>query len=427
MTTTHEGNWAGNLTWSAESIARPRTVDDLRELVRGARRVRALGTGHSFSDVADGTGLLVSTLDLPRTLVVAPDRRTATVSAGSTYAAVATALEAEGLALLNTGSLPHISVGGGVSTGTHGSGTALGSLTSQVVAVEVVGPDGELRRVARGDADFGGSVLALGAVGIVVAVELTVQPSFRMRQDTYVDLPWSSVDDHLVDVFAAGYSVSLFHELDERVREVLVKSRVPEGADDLAVPDVLFGARRRAVAEHEQVASADDVEPSHMTPMDGSVGPWPERLPHFRIDATPSVGSELQSEHFVPLEHGAAALRALRTLGDDLRPHLHTCETRTVAGDDQWLSPTPVDSLAVAFTWKDHPREVAELVPRVERALGPWGPRPHWGKLSAMPREQLTVAFPRLDEFAGLVARVDPEGTFRGPYLERLLGGRASR
>ncbi|WP_460512634.1 FAD-binding protein [Frigoribacterium salinisoli] len=422
MTTTRVRNWAGNLEYSAERVARPGSVDELRELVRGARRVRALGTRHSFSDVADGPGLLVSTELLPAQLEVAADRRTATVSAGSTYAVVATALEAQGLALLNTGSLPHISVGGAISTGTHGSGLALGSLASQVAAVQIVGADGSLRRVARGDADFGGSVLALGAVGVVVAVELDVQPSFRMRQDTYLDLPWSAVDDSLVDVLAAGYSVSLFHEFDETVRELLVKTRVPEGRDDVDVPDELFGARRRQVDEHERVAAADDVAPSHMTPMDGTVGAWPDRLPHFRIDATPSVGSELQSEHFVPLEHGAAALRALQRFGADLRPHLHTCETRVVAGDDQWLSPTPVDSLAIAFTWKDHPREVGELVPRVERALGAWGPRPHWGKLSSMPREQLAVAFPRLDDFASLVARVDPEGAFRGPYLERLLG-----
>nr|WP_255521240.1 D-arabinono-1,4-lactone oxidase [Frigoribacterium sp. VKM Ac-1396] len=156
--------------------------------------------------------------------------------------------------------------------------------------------------------------------------------------------------------------------------------------------------------------------------MDGSVGSWADRLPHFRIDATPSVGSELQSEHFVALEDGTAALRAVQRLGDALRPHLHTCETRTVAGDPLWLSPTPRDSLAIAFTWKKHPAEVAALIPRVEEALAPFTPRAHWGKLSALPPAAIRAAYPRLDDFAALVHEVDPGGKFSGPALERLLG-----
>ena len=424
VTTTRETNWAGNLTYAARAVESPASLDELRDLVVATPRLRPLGTRHSFSDVADGhaDAVLVSTHRLPQHVDVADGRRTATVPAGATYAAVATALEAEGLALANTGSLPHISVGGATATGTHGSGLGLGSLSTAVAALEVVGADGEVRRVARGDADHAGSVLALGALGVVVRVELDVQPSYRMRQDTYEDLPWQGVDDALEEVFAAGYSVSLFHEFDATVREVLVKSRVPEGQADVAVPDDLFGATRRRVAEHDGLGGDDGAVPGHMTPMDGTVGAWPDRLPHFRIDATPSVGSELQSEHFVPLADGAAALTALRALGADLRPHLHTCETRVVAGDDLWLSPTPVDSLAIAFTWRDHPVEVAALVARVERALAPWGARPHWGKLTSLTTAERAELFPRLGDFAGLVARTDPGGRFRGPFLERLLG-----
>lgn len=424
MTTTRETNWAGNLTYAPRAVAAPGTLDELRDLVAATPRLRPLGTRHSFSDVADGhpDAVLVSTHRLPQHVEVADDRRTAWVPAGATYAAVATALEAEGLALANTGSLPHISVGGATATGTHGSGLGLGSLSTAVDALEIVGADGELRQVARGDAEHPGSVLALGALGVVVRVALDVQPTYRMRQDTYEDLPWRALDDGIEDVFGAGYSVSLFHEFDATVREVLVKSRVPEGQDDVVVPDDLVGAVRRRVAEHDELGGDDGAVPGHMTPMDGTVGAWPDRLPHFRIDATPSVGSELQSEHFVPLADGAAALAALRDFGAALRPHLHTCETRVVAGDDLWLSPTPVDSLAIAFTWRDHPAEVAALVARVEHTLAPWGARPHWGKLSSLGTAERAALFPRLDDFAGLVARVDPGGRFRGPFLERLLG-----
>ena len=419
MTTTHADdswNWAHSYSYGAARIAQPRSVAELRRLVADSPHIRALGTRHSFSDVADGPGVLVSTVGLPAEPVAATDGRTISIGAGSSYAAAASFADSRGLALLNMGSLPHISVGGGIATGTHGSGTALGSLSSAVAALEIVGADGDLRTIHRGEPDFGGSVVALGALGVVTRVTLDVQPAFRLRQDTYVDLPWSSVREHLTDVMASGYSVSLFHEFDGRVREVLVKTRVPEGQDDVDVPDDLFGARRRPADEHTEVTGTKS------TPMDGSVGPWWDRLPHFRIDSTPSVGSELQSEHFVALADGAAALDAIAALGDDLRPHLHTCEVRTVRGDDLWLSPTPVDSVGIAFTWKKHPDEVAALIPRIEEALAAFTPRAHWGKLSALTPAELVAGYPRFDDFARLVARVDPAGTFRGPLLDRLLG-----
>ena len=232
MTTTHETirpprrderNWADSFSYGATRVVRPSTVDELSDLVAGAPRIRALGTRHSFSDVADGRGLLVSTTGLPADPVIAEDGRSVTVGAGTNYALVAQDLDRHGLALLNMGSLPHISVGGAIATGTHGSGLGLGSLSSAVSALEIVRADGALRTVRRGQPGFDGSVVALGALGIVVRVTLDVQPGFRMRQDTYVDLPWSSVDDHLLDVFGAGYSVSFFHEFDHRIREVLVK------------------------------------------------------------------------------------------------------------------------------------------------------------------------------------------------------------
>ncbi|WP_423919275.1 FAD-binding protein [Frigoribacterium sp. 2-23] len=422
MTTTHADdtwNWAHSYSYGAARIEQPGSVAELQQLVADSPRIRALGTRHSFSDVADGPGVLVSTLGLPADPVAAPDGRTITIGAGCTYATAASFADSQGLALLNMGSLPHISVGGGIATGTHGSGTALGSLSSAVAALEIVGADGELRVVRRGDADFDGSVIALGALGVVTRVTLDVQPGFRMRQDTYVDLPWSAAQESFADIMAAGYSVSLFHEFDGRVREVLVKTRIPDGQDDVDVPTELFGARLRPVDEHAEVTGTKS------TPMDGVVGPWWDRLPHFRIDATPSVGAELQSEHFVAIGDAAAALDAIAELGDAIRPHLFTNEVRTVRGDDLWLSPTPVDSVGLAFTWKPHAAEVTALIPRIEEALAPFSPRAHWGKLSALNPAEVARGYARFDDFAALVARVDPSGVCRGPALERLLGAQA--
>ena len=408
-----ELNWAGTHGYEAERVVRVASIDEARELVVSGGRIRPLGTRHSFNDVADGPGVLVDLTGLPAEVEVSPDHRTATVSAGTRYGVLAVDLERRGLALHNMGSLPHISVAGAVATGTHGSGIGLGTLSSAVAALEVLGADGELRTVRRGEPDFDGRVIALGALGIVTRVTVDVQPSYRMRQDAYGDLAWDVFLDHLPEVFGSAYSVCLFTEWDGRVREVLMKSRVPDDADTVDVPDDLFGARR--MPPRPLSGSA--------TPVDGTVGAWCDRLPHFRIEGTPSNGSEIQSEHFVPFSRAAEALQAVATLGDRIRPHLHTAELRTVAGDPQWLSPTQgADVLCIAFTWQKHAEAVAALLPDIEGLLAPMEQRPHWGKMSSLDADDIERLYPRLADFRRLVQRSDPHGVLRGPFADRIIG-----
>ena len=407
-----ELNWAGTYGYLAERIVRVTSLDEARELVTSGARVRPLGTRHSFNDIADGPGALLDLTGLPTEVEIATDRRSATVTAGTRYGVVARELERAGLALHTMGSLPHISVGGATATATHGSGVGIGALSTAVSAVEVLGADGALRIVRRGDPDFDGSVVALGALGITTRLTLDVQPSYRMRQDAYADLSWDAFLAHLPEVFGAAYSVCLFTEWDGRVREVLLKSRVPEGADDVEVPAELFGAQRMPPREPSDRA----------TPVDGSVGAWCDRLPHFLISGTPSNGSEIQSEHFVPFPRGAEALDAVAALGERIRPHLHTAELRTMAGDPAWLSPTQgQDVLCIAFTWRKHAEAVAALLPDIEAALAPFVQRPHWGKMSSLDADAIEALYPRLPQFRDLVRRSDPNGVFRGPFLDRII------
>ncbi len=406
----NEQNWAGTYNYLAERIVRVKSLDEARDLVTSGARVRPLGTRHSFNDVADGPGVLVDLTGLPADVEISADRRSATVSAGTRYAVLAVELERQGLAMHNMGSLPHISIGGATATATHGSGMGLGALSSAVSAVEVLGADGELRTVRRGDPDFDGSVVSLGALGITTRLTVDVQPSYRMRQDEYSNLPWDEFLNHLPEVFSAAYSVCLFTEWDDRVRGLLLKSRVPDGADNVEVPDNLFGAQLVPPGEPSE----------NGTPSDGSVGAWCDRLPHFKISGTPSNGSEIQSEHFVPFSQAAAALDAVAALGERIQPHSHTAELRTMAADSAWLSPTQgEDVLCIAFTWKKHPEAVAGLVRDVEAVLEPFAQRPHWGKMSSLDADAFEALYPQLPQFRDLVRRHDPDGVFRGPYLER--------
>jgi xylitol oxidase len=400
-------NWAGNVVFSARRIARPASVDELRRLVARSDRIRALGTAHSFCRVADGGGL-VSLGDLPADPVLAPDGSGVTLGAGMRYGELGSFLHGRGLALENLASLPHLSVGGACATATHGSGTRC--LATQVSALEIVTADGELVTLRRGDADFAGAVVGLGLLGVVVRLTLDVRPAAEVRQYVYDDLPGT---EHLDAVLDGGHSVSLFTDWrGPRVNQVWRKVAAP------VEPGPWFGARPADGPRHP----APGVSPVTCTEQGGVPGPWHERLPHFRLDHTPSAGDELQSEFLLPRDRAAEALAAVGELADQVAPVLLISEIRSVAADELWLSMAyGRDSLALHFTWIPDPVAVLPVVAAVEQALALLDPRPHWGKISRADPELAARSYERLPDFRALVARWDPAGKFRNDLTDRWL------
>lgn len=408
-------NWAGNYTYRAPHVVAPRTVEELQEVVAGAAHVRALGTRHCFNDLADGPSTLVSLDGLEPQISLDEDARTVTVSGGTRYGTLARFLHDAGWAVHNLASLPHISVAGAVATATHGSGDRSRNLSAAVAALDLVGPDGSVRHVARGDEDFGGSVVALGALGVAVRVTLDVEPTFLVAQEVHVDLPWDAVLTDLDAITSSADSVSLFTDwTGDAVQQVWRKSRVGEGGYERRVE--LFGATPADGPRHP----LPGIDPVNCTQQLAVPGPWHERLPHFRLEFTPSNGDELQSEYLVPRAHAVDALRAVRALADVVSPLLQVSEVRTIAADDLWLSTAYGDDrVGLHFTWKPLQPQVEAVLPTLEDALRPFDARPHWGKLFADAGRDLARLYPRWDDFTALVARTDPEGTFRNDFVER--------
>jgi xylitol oxidase len=416
-------NWAGNVTFGERELVRPRSVEELQDIVRRNDRVKALGSRHSFSPIAETTGVLVELSDLPRRLEIDREARTATVSGALPFAVVASALDAEDLALTNMGSLPHISVAGAAATGTHGSGDGNQALAAGVSAVELVRGDGELDRVDRADPDFGGSVLALGALGIVTAMTLDVVPAYDMRQDVFLDAPWDDVLAHFDAVTGAAFSVSLFIRDwgTDRVDQVWLKSKVEEGSGEPRLPAGIEG--RRSMVRFLPPAEHGSEEMG--TTQGGVPGRWLDRLPHFRWDSQPSnAGDEVQSEYLVDRRHAVEALQRLRGLAAEIAPVLIVAEIRTMAADDLWLSGGyGRDVIGIHFTWTTDAAAVAAVLPRVEERLADLDPRPHWGKVyTADSYPDLLSRYPRGADFAALVDKADPRRVFRNAYLDRILG-----
>ncbi|WP_017587931.1 FAD-binding protein [Nocardiopsis ganjiahuensis] len=405
-------NWAGNLTYSSPRIHHPDGLDELSALVQDSPRIRALGSGHSFNGVADSGHDLVRLDALPREIEVDPAASTVTVSAGTRYAELAAELHRQGFALGNLASLPHISVAGSCATGTHGSGDGQQCLSAAVRGIELIGPDGRPEWLRRGDDAFPGAVVALGALGIVTRLTLEVEPDFQVSQRVRLDVPLDGVADRFDDVFGAAYSVSLFTDWNSDTGRVWLKHR--EGR-----PQGTWGGGRPATGPEHPVPGAP-TDPA--TEQLGVAGPWFERLPHFRSEFQPSAGEELQSEFYLPRAAAPEAFAALRRIGGLIAPVLHISEVRTVRADDLWLSPAyGRDSVAFHFTWHRNPEAVAPVLAAVEERLAPLDARPHWGKLSGLPPEEVVASYPRAGDFAALLERFDPAGKFRNPFVDALF------
>jgi xylitol oxidase len=414
----HITNWAGNVTFTATRLHRPASVDELRRLVADSPRVRVLGTAHSFNRIADTDGVLLSVAGLPPSVEVTPDGRGVTVAAGVRLGDLATRLHAEGYALANLPSLPHISIAGAVATGTHGSGIGNRNLAAAVSAVRLVTADGEVRTVRRGeDESFDGTVVALGALGVVTSLTLDIVPTFEVRQYVYDGVPLDRLVQRLDEVLSAGYSVSLFTDwAGERVNQVWVKHRV---GDPVGSPEGPWLGGTLADGPRHPVPG---MSAAYATAQQGRPGPWHERLPHFRMEFTPSSGEELQTEYFVAREQAAEAIAALAGIRERIAPVLQICEIRTIAADGLWLSPQyRRDSVGLHFTWLPDLAAVAPVAGQIERLLEPFAPRPHWGKVFTMAPATVRSRYERHADFVRLAHRFDPAGKFRNDFVAPYL------
>jgi xylitol oxidase len=413
-------NWAGTFHYSTNRVLQPASVEQVQQAVNSVPSLRALGTRHSFNGIADSTVAQISTLGL-RDFKLDPTAKTVTVGAGLKYGDLAVQLDKAGFALANMASLPHISVGGSIATATHGSGLRNGNLATAVRAIEFVAADGSLHTLRR-DADsdaFQGAVVGLGSVGVVTNVTLDVEPTYDMTQIVYRGLNFNELQHNFEAIMNTGYSLSLFTNWQhDEAWEVWIKRRVDQGGAE-PPPQTFYGA----TLAKEKLHPVLDQNPEKTTDQLNTVGKWYERLPHFKMEFTPSTGREIQTEYFVPFESAYQAVLAVESLKDQITPHLFVTELRSVAADNLWMSMAyKRRSLAIHFTWKPEWDDVLKVIPQIEAKLKPFNPRPHWAKVNTLRAPQIDAVYPRVADFKALIAKYDPKGKFVNAYMnEKIL------
>ena len=410
-------NWAGNITYSTDNVFYPETTEEVQAVIKAHEKIKGLGTKHCFNHIADSNLSLLSTSKMKRVIALDAKNNTVTVEGGIKYGELAPYLDAKGYALHNLASLPHISVGGSITTATHGSGVKNQNLSSAVTALEVVIADGSVVHFSK-EADAAklqAAVVGLGALGIYTKVTLAIEPTYQVRQYVFTGMPAAELKENFEKIMSAGYSVSLFTDWQtDRINEVWIKSRVDDGVDHNEKE--FFGATAATKNLHPIIALSAD----NCTEQMGVPGAWYECLPHFKMGFTPSSGKELQSEFFVPLHRAVEAFEAVSKLGRQIGAHLFITEIRTIAADDLWMSPCRHQtSVAIHFTWKQDTEAVMNLLPQIEKELAPFNVRPHWGKVFTLDPKVLQSRYEKLDDFKKLVAEYDPSGKYRNEFLQK--------
>uniref|UniRef100_A0A914DIE8 FAD-binding PCMH-type domain-containing protein n=1 Tax=Acrobeloides nanus TaxID=290746 RepID=A0A914DIE8_9BILA len=406
-------NWAGSYEYTSSKLYYPKNVEEVQILVKNLDKLKVLGTMHCCHGIADSEENLVSLKYLDKVINLDKDTLTVTIETGIIYGHLAIYLYKNGFALHNMASLPHISVAGACATGTHGSGTKNGNLSSAVRAMEIVTATGDIITISRDKnyEEFYGMVVHLGGIGVVTKLVLDVQPVYMMKQMVYENLRFDQLKDHFIDIMSSGYSVSLYTKWqDKMLDQVWVKRRVEHGKENDYEKE-LFGAKQ---AKENLVFGMDA---GNTTDQCGIVGPWHERLPHFKLDHTPT-GNGLESEYFVDLDKAYEAMLAV----DEITPHLWESEIRTIAADDFWMSPFyKRPSVAIHFLWKQDFDAARKLMLKIEEKLEPFKAIPHWGKLFMVEPGKFKEFYPKLPDFVNLCKKYDPNRKFRNKFLDNFV------
>lgn len=396
-------------------MAEPASVEEVQELVTASPRVGVVGAAHSFNPIADTEGVMVSPARLDRVLEIDAEAGTVTVEGGIRYHTLCAELHSAGYALHNLMSIPHFSVAGACATGTHGSGDGNGGLATAVRAIEMVDGRGELVRYERGEPAFAGAVINLGALGITTELTLDIQPTFDLSQELHLGLPTSTAIDDVDEIMASAYSVSYFTDFQGDAVNQLWRKHLADAAP------LNPSAYKQAEPATVDLTPIGESGRGVVTPQLLARGPWHQRLPHIDPSFELAREGELQTEYFVRREFAQEALRAVDAMSEAIAPVIRMAEIRTVAGDDAWLSPFRSDTMALHFSWLVD-ADVTDVLPVLEADLAPFDPLPHWGKLYAMSPAEVRAGYPRFGEFVALAERHDPQGRFRNPHLDALLG-----
>jgi FAD/FMN-containing dehydrogenase len=422
-------NYGRTWTFRPSTIAYPENAAQLQTVVAGARKVRVMGSRHSWSKgiVTDGT--LVSLDRMNRLVRVDKDNLRVTVQAGIKLRDLIARLEEHGLALANLGSIDHQSLAGAICTGTHGTGKAFRCLADQVESLELIDGAAAPRRVARGNPDFDAVVVGLGCFGIIHEITLSVVPCFQIRAVTGTTR-FDELVDHLDDYVAGNDHFKLWWLVPCDTVILFQNKRTDAARNDSALKR-WFKDEFLSVAMYRALVALESLDRKRLVPAINEMLTRETGRPYDRICKGP-VGFLVPSPPVHRETEWAFDYRDARDLLKKYRDLLsssgHTYnfiqEIRFTRGDDFWLSPAyERDSIWLSMYNMDRADRWDDQLARFEAFAMARGGRPHWGKEASFDPSYLQKVWPRLEELRQLTRAYDPEAKFVNAWVEGIFGG----
>ncbi|MDP5068845.1 MAG: FAD-binding protein [Ilumatobacteraceae bacterium] len=424
-------NWAGNQKASPLSIESPRSVGELAALVASAselgQKVKAVGSGHSFTSAAATNGRMVRLESLSGILNVDRAKCQVTVGAGTRLSDLNTLLHSEGLALANLGDIAYQTVAGAISTSTHGTGKALTGLAGQVIAMKLINGQGEIIECSKSvnPQIFDVARVSVGALGIITEYTLQAVPSFRLRAleqpmrlddvlENAHDL--ASTNDHFEFFWIPHTKWALTKRNNRTEDELQPLPRVKGWIEKTFMENYAFGAVCRVGRARPSLI------PRLATALPSS-GSREYVDQSYKIFASPRIVRFYEMEHALPVEALVPALKEIRAMVDRKGYLLNfPVEVRFTKGDDVPLSTAYGRDSAYIAVHVYKGMECEPFFRDVEDILRAYDARPHWGKMHYRDAEELSKLYPRWDEFITLRNQLDPQRTFSNAYSDTVFG-----
>jgi L-gulonolactone oxidase len=425
-------NWSGDQRCSPRVVERPRSIEELSAAVARAAssglRVRAVGAGHSFSEIACSDEVLVQLDGLADVLDADPASGLVRVEAGITIRELSSRLETYGLAMENLGDIDVQSIAGAISTATHGTGARLRNISAQVAALTLVLADGStlVCDAERDPEVFRAARVGLGSLGVIAEVTLRCVPAFTLRgvdapaplAETLERFEALALENDHFELFVFPYCDTALTRTNNRTEQPpRPRGRVAAYANDILLTNHLFGA----ICRLGRLLPGGIPQLNRLvTRLAGSS----ERVDRSAaIFASPRLVRFTEMEYALPRERTPEAVRRVLELVEQRGLAVpFPIEARTVAADDALLSTAAGRASGFVAVHMFEGMEWRPYFEAVEAIMDELGGRPHWGKRHFQTAATLRARYPEWDRFQAIRARLDPSGLFGNAWSDRVLG-----
>lgn len=399
-------NWVGNQTFEYESFAQPKSEREVVEAVKGAlkkkQKIRVMATGHSFTPIIETDGLLLDLEKIKGIKAVDATKQRAFVGSGTAISDLGDPLWEKGLALINQGDIDSQKIAGAISTGTHGSGSSFGSFSSILKSCRIVTGTGQVIEINEKNPDLlHAAQVSVGMLGVMVGMEIAVTKKYKLKENITHE-PFSEV-------------IKNFHERVEKNRNFSFfwfPSEASAALYNIELPPGEKATDTCHVKVFNEVKDTDQVS----------------YIPKKRVDRSYRIYPMVYSpnfhelEYFIPLERAVDCINEMREyMLKSLPLSVFPLEIRTCGEEDGFLSSNyKRKTLVVSVSGKPGVNYWGYLK-AVDRILGRYDARVHWGKLHFLTKDQLHERYPKAERFIKIRRQLDPKGVFLNKHLGALF------